>query len=243
MKVLGYIPLHYGREFLSEAIKSIHNHVDKIIILYVEDPSFGKGTPLECPDKKEDLKAQAMNTSDKCVWIDTQANNEGEHTGQIFQYADDYDLILRIDADEVYDQSDLAEALIEAHKTQARYFGVIGYLNFYRSFNTVCIDHFTPIRIIKPHFNDNITHTVFITTYHFSLCQSDAMMRYKWSGLHGHQDELRPGWLEEKYFGYKEGMTDLHPVAIGLWNPESFNKELMPAILKAHPYYNLDQVS
>ena len=44
--------------------------------------------------------------------------------------------------------------------------------------------------------------------------------------------------MEEKYFSWVPGMNDVHPVAIGLWNPQSFEKEMLPEVLKKHPNYD-----
>lgn len=242
MRVLAYIPLHYGKEYLREAIKAIENHVEKIIILYTDKPSYGHGTTLVCPDTREDLINTAVTTSMKVEWMDIKAGTEGEHRNIIFQYGSSYDLILPVDADEVWDEESLVKCLHTAHERPEKRFGVIGHLNFYRSFQTVCRDSFYPIRIIKPGANNDDLFILQGKIYHFSYAQRDEVVRYKWS-CHGHQNELRPGWLQDKFFGYKEGMTDLHPVAAGIWNPEKFDKNTMPEILKQHPNFNKEVIN
>lgn len=242
MKVLAYIPLHYGKEYLSEAIKSIHDHVDKIIILYASKPSFGHGTDLACPDTREEMFIQATNTSHKVEWIDVKAGSEGDHRNIIFQYSNDYDLILPFDADEIWDKEDLSRCLLQAYNSTERNFGILGFVNFFRSFNTVCIDQFTPIRIIKPSGIANTMKILKGTIYHFSLAQRDEVVKYKWS-CHGHKNELRFGWMEEKYFGFKPGVMDLHPVAEGIWNPIPFDKNTLPENLKLHPNFHKEVIS
>jgi len=66
-------------------------------------------------------------------------------------------------------------------------------------------------------------------------------MRYKLD-IHGHKSELRPNWLEEKWLNWKEGISDLHPVSIGLWSTETFDKTTLPEILKQHINYNKDVI-
>jgi hypothetical protein len=244
MKVLAYIPLHYGKEYLSEAIKAIHNHVEKIVILYSSKPSFGHGTTLACPDTREEMYHQAKNTSHKVEWVDIDRSigGEGAHRELVYQFASGYDLILAVDADEVWNEADLARCLSEAQRSNERYYGILGFVNFYRSFNTICLDHFAPIRITKLSGVANTTKNLHGTVYHFGYAQRDEIMKYKWS-CHGHQDELRKDWMSQKYFGYQPEMTDLHPVAIGLWNPSPFDKANLPDILKGHPNYNKEIIN
>jgi hypothetical protein len=237
MRVLAYIPLHYGKEYLSEAIKSIHDSVEKIIILYTDKPSFGYSTGLPCPDTREEMFHQAKNTSHKVEWIEIAAGKEGEHRELIHYYSHGYDLIVTVDADEIWSGEDLKRCLKQAYESHERNYGIAGFVNFYRSFNTVCIDHFTPIRIIKPSGIAGTMKVLNGTIYHFGYAQRNEVMRYKWS-CHGHRDELRNGWMEHKYFGYVTGMTDLHPVAAGIWNPISFDKNTLPDFLKQHPNFN-----
>lgn len=242
MKVLSYIPLHYGKEYLSEAIKSVHDHVDKIIVLYTPKPSFGFSTELQCPDRIEELYYLAKNTSHKVEWVTIEAGAEGSHRDMVYKFSEGYDLILAFDADEIWDQEDLRRCLLEAYNSTEKYYGILGFINFYRSFNTVCLDQFTPIRIIKPGGADNTTKVLNAKIYHFSLAQRDETVKYKWS-CHGHKNELRPGWMDEKYFGYTNGMVDLHPVANGIWNPVAFDKNCLPSILKEHPNFNKEVIS
>ena len=54
MKTLAYIPLHYGREYLEACITSIEPHVDKILILYTESPSYGQNRGLRNPETREE---------------------------------------------------------------------------------------------------------------------------------------------------------------------------------------------
>lgn len=232
MKILGYCPLLYGKEYLRYSIESYKYLVDKIIILYSPIPSYGHNTHLVCPESEHDLKDIAFSTSSKVEWIRVKANQEGQHRAQIFKYADSYDLILGTDYDEVWDKKELAFALKEAYDNPFERYGINGFINFWKDFNNVCIDSFRPIRIIKP--GGVGESEVKVTCYHFGYAISEEMMRWKWA-IHGHHNELRDRWIEDVYLGDRK--DDLHPVAIGLWNAQPFDKHKLPDILQSHPRF------
>ena len=50
IKVLGFMTIHYAGDYLREALLSVVDHVDKMVIAYSKQPSQGHGTNLECPD-------------------------------------------------------------------------------------------------------------------------------------------------------------------------------------------------
>lgn len=242
-KVIAYCPLHYGAEYLDAAIRSVEKFVDEIIIYYTRFPSYGYFTHFECPEEAHELCEIAVRASSKVRWWEIRAFTEGEHRNLIFHYCKDkdYDLVLTFDADEVFEEPDLERALYEAYRTTThRYFGIDGYVNFWRSFNHACYDGFTPIRIINLH-NEEGQSTVRCKVYHFSCAQSEVIMRYKYD-IHGHKEEIRPKWLSETYFGWTEGMQDLHPVAHGIWNAVAFDKETLPDSLKQHPNFNKEVI-
>ena len=56
MKVLAYIPILYGEEYLDACIKSIDDHVEKIVILYTDRPSYGHFSQAQCPETEDQLK-------------------------------------------------------------------------------------------------------------------------------------------------------------------------------------------
>lgn len=242
MKVIAYIPLHYSGSYLSESIKSIHNHVDRILIFYSPKPSFGHGTNILHPENMEDIKQMALNTSNKVEWIERQAGTEGEQTNYIYEYSSGYDLILRADSDEVWEEEDLKRCLIQAHTSNERNYGIAGFVNFFRSFNTACFDHFTPIRIIKPSGIARTEKVLNGTIYHFSTAQTETLTEYKIS-IHGHKNEIRPEWFEHVFLKFEAGITkDLHLTSHNLWEGIPFDKKSMPDILKSHPFYLLDKI-
>lgn len=242
MKILGYIPCHYGSEYLEVAIKSIEPVCDKIIILYTQNPSFSHSGQLENPDKEWQLKFIAQNASPKVEWKSYERfSHEGQHRGEIFNFSDGYDMIVTCDTDEVWDTEVLKQSLEDASKLDNRYIQVSGFVHFWKSFNHICTDGFLPVRIINLHSDNPVQGCVNGKIYHFGYAQSQKMMEFKWSGIHGHQNELREDWWD-RYLDWKEGMEDLHPVAIGLWNAQPFDKTTLPDLLKNHENYNKEVI-
>ena len=231
-KVMSFIPLHYGAEYLAYSIQSVEAVVDKITILYTGHPSFGRETQELCPDTKEQLKEIAFGTSGKIEWIDVLAGNEGAHRAKVYDYSDGYDIILPIDSDEAWDPKALDDVLRQVEEGDAERYGVLGFIHFWKSFNHVCRDQFAPIRAFKPAGEGEVAVSGCI--YHFGYAQRQEIMDYKWM-IHGHQDELRPEW-KELYLNWN-GEGNVHPVAHGVWNPEPFDKTALPDFLKLHPNY------
>lgn len=237
-RVIAYCPLHYGAEYLDVSIRSVDPFVEVIYILYTDKPSYGFGTRMKCPDSEEQLKEIAFKASNKIKWIRVDSGSEGHHRGIISKYWDGYDVVLAFDADEVFDQKDLPNAIRMAAQSENRYLGVNGYVNFWRSFDWACYDGFTPVRFYNLK-RDSGTGTVYCKIYHFSTAQGMDTMRYKLD-IHGHKSEIRQGWLEDKYEAWtpENNIQDLHLVSIGLWNAVPFDKTQLPEMLKEHPNYN-----
>jgi len=241
-KVIAYCPLHYGAEYLSEAIKAVAPVVDRIYIIYTEKPSFGFKSGIKCPESKELLKKIAYEAEpDKLMFVTVNGINAENMHRKFVQdnfAGGDVDLIVAFDADEVWDTEYLRSAIEHAKSLPNKYIQVSGFINFWRSFNTVCLDHFQPVRFVNMRYVDDMNQGVVSgKIYHFSLAQSEEIVRYKWS-IHGHLNELRPNWLEGTYFGWDGVSGDLHPTSIGLWNPAPFDKTTLPELLKQHKNYN-----
>lgn len=234
--------VHYGKEYLKEAIQSLAPWVEKIYIFYTASPSFGHGTEIPCPESESELKDIALAASKKVIWYPVAPGNEGAHRGLILQHVAGYDGILTIDSDEVLDQADMPNALDLCFKTDKRYIGFGGYINFWKSFNYACYDGFTPIRFINLH-NTGGAGVVPVRVYHFSTAQRDEIMRYKLL-VHGHKDEIRPRWYEDIYCKWspENNFGDLHLAALGLWNATPFDKTTLPESLKAHENYNKEVI-
>lgn len=242
MKVIGFMTIHYGKEYLKESLLSIKDHCEKVVIAYSYKPSHGYSTSEVCPDSEDEIFNICNDTlGDKLIW-DSYDNYgaENQHRRQIHNYSSGYDLVLTIDADEVFEAKELQSALEYAYNNPQRYYGIKGYVNFWRSFNWVCYDGFRPIRIenLNNH-NQEQNLECPLTIYHFSTAQSEPVMRYKYK-IFGHASEIKTNWLDNIHYGWtpENNFGDLHPVSIGLWNAVSFDKNTLPESLKQHPNFS-----
>lgn len=247
-KILGYIPLMYGAEYLGACIESMLPWVDKLIIVYVSKGSQGHGTMISCPESRNQLYKIASDCMLKHAvlpgvmeWHDCGTfHNESEHRRYIEKYADGYDLIFTLDADEVCEAQDMPAAIDVAMKSKARHIGINGFINFWRSFDWVCLDGFRPFRFINlKNASGTETELCKLRIYHFSTCQSLDIVRFKWN-VSGHKNELKPGWIDNIYLPWspENNFGDLHPVSYNLWNAVAFDKTTLPDVLKNHPNYN-----
>jgi hypothetical protein len=243
-KVIGYMCLHYGKEYLRESLLSVIDLCDKFVILYSEKPSFGYGSRVICPDTEDEMIKIALDVcGDKLIWHKHEFSNEGEHRNYIYRYTDDYDIILVVDGDEVFHTEQLKKGIEIVSKGVHRNYGVAGYVNLWRSFDYACYDGFLPIRLINLHNQHKDMSSIECTIWHFSCCQSKEIMDYKYE-IHGHKDEIRPNWLRDIYYGWtpENNFLNLHPVANGIWNATPYDKEKMPSYLKEHINYNKEIV-
>ena len=245
MKVIGFMTIHYGIEYLKESLTSIKEHCEKIVIAYTETPSHGFGTTEVCPDSKLDIKLICEQVlGDKLIWDEVTYGAENYHRNHIHQYSKEFDLVLTIDADEVFEPSTITKALEYAYNNPERYYGIDGYINFWRSFNYACYDGFRPIRIENLKSNNNHQNlNCPLTIYHFSTAQSEPVMRYKYK-IFGHASEIKTDWLDNIHYAWtpKNNFGDLHPVSIALWNAVPYAKHNMPEFLKQHVNFNKELI-
>lgn len=245
-KVLGYMPLHYGRDFLREALLAVLPFVDKFLILYSPRPSYGYQTSRRCPDTEALLRSIAepvLRQSGKpWVWQTLgRIASEGEHRNLAVQQAEagGFDLLLAVDADEVMDPKGLPAALQTAFEGKARYYGISGYINLWRTFDYACYDHFEPVRITKlaAKAGGSPQATAKLRIWHFGCCQSPAIMNYKYE-IHGHKHELRANYLNSVYYAWtpEKPIHYLHPVSLQIWKEAvPYDKSEMPEMLQNHP--------
>ena len=242
IKVLGFMTLFYGREYLRESLLSVRDHVDKMVIAYTRTPSHGHHTDAVNPDSMEEMFKIAYEVLGDKLYFDVADNyhNESQHRNRRYAFSEGFDLILTIDPDEVFKEEDIQPALNYALVSPERYFGIKGYINFWRNFDHVCLDGFRPIRIENLR-NQNTLQNIEcpLTIYHFSTCQSEAIMRYKYK-VFGHASEIKPNWLDGTHYAWtpENDIQDIHPVSYNLWNTIKFDKTTLPEYLKAHPNYN-----
>ena len=246
MKVLGFMSILYGKEYLKESLLSIRDHVEKMVIAYTYNPSQGQRTNLPCPDSVDEIHAICSEVlGSKLIWNEAQSYRaEHEHRAVARDYASGYDLILTIDADEVFEPTEVQNALEYAYNNKERYYGIKGYVNFWRCFDFACYDGFRPIRIENlNNINTQQNLECPLTIYHFSTAQSEEITRYKYTAF-GHANELKPNWLDGTFYKWDRTnqVKDLHCVAYNLWNAEPFDKTKLPEFLKKHPNYNKDLI-
>jgi hypothetical protein len=247
MKVVAYIPLHYGAEYLRQAAEAVEPFVDKLIVAYTPHPSYGQpGGNVANPDSEEKLRACCDGIGAKLEWMPLIGSHaEGDHRGVATERCRELgaDLILPVDADEVWNQPALESHLKLAADAPISRYLVQGFVHFWRSFDWCCRDVWAPVRIIKPAGEGETTiGGLGDAIYHFGYAQSEQITRYKWT-IHGHQNELRPEWLNDIFCAWPQRKTDLHPVVKDWWTAEPFDKSKLPAALRTHPYFDLEVIS
>lgn len=240
MKVLGFMTIHYAGAFLREALESVVDHVDMMVIAYSRQPSQGHGSNVSCPDSEGYIFNICEDVlKDKFIWHPADRYGaEHEHRAVRYQYADGYDICLTVDSDEVFDQTDLPKALHYAYTNPSQLYGIDGYINFWKSFNHACYDGYRPIRIENLHHKNGVQDLgCKCRIYHFSVCQPKAIMDYKFS-VFGHAHEVRKGWLQNTYYNWTSETRWLHCVSEQIWEKaEPFDKTTLPESLHRHPYY------
>jgi len=250
MSHVAYYALHYGREYLAWSIRSIQDAVDEIYIFYSPTPSYGFSSGFACPDSREDLLREANRFLTKPLhWIEGSWGSEHHHREAALAHirARHSDAqVLVVDADEVWAEGAAARALYHVTDANHAYAWMAHFRNFWRSFDWMVHDGFEPIRVVDfrhaPGSSDRVPRMM--PVLHFGYAQREELMRYKWS-CHGHQSELRPGWLD-RFKAWQPGHTDLHPVVNNLW-PEALPTSEEDAVevrkvLEDHPYFGVDVI-
>lgn len=240
-KILGFMTLYYGAEYLEASLLSVKEHVDKMVISYTGKPSHGINHNEPCPDTEIELYEIAYKAlGDKLIWLPYREGfaNESAHRDTRYKHSAGYDCILTIDSDEV--MVGIPEAIRYAMSGTAQYYGIKGYVNFFRSFSWACYDLFRPIRIENLLYKNGKQDTECpLTVYHFSTALSEKYMRFKYKTF-GHASEIKPNYLDEVFYKWspENNFPDLHCVSIGLWNATPFDKNILPEYLKTHPNFN-----
>jgi hypothetical protein len=247
---VAYYALHYGKEYLAWSIRSVQDAVDKIIVVYSPQPSFGFEKQIPNPDTEEELREQAHRFANKpIIWHSGTWASECQHRDAGLGLAREAgaQTVLVVDSDEVWDPETAVRCMerIEAANKAGRW--MARFANFFRTWKYMVHDQFTPIRIVDLRHPLNVDaylepqeHPI----YHFGYAQSDAIMHYKWT-IHGHQAELRNGWLS-RFLAWSPGDEDLHPCVNNLWpraepTPAAIMLKLQQ-MMGDHPYDNLDVI-
>jgi hypothetical protein len=251
VKVVSYTALHYGREYLAYAIRSVIDHVDEHHILYSAVGSHGHRTDVSCPEKRDELYAIAQQAAgDKLRWHEGEWAHEGLQRDSIYEYAPDADVILVVDADEVWNEAAVSSAL--TMYSEAVLIGCktwrVPMIHYWRSFyRAMTDDRAYPVRVIFPqvehtwetdasyvnHFGQNPL------IHHFGYAQTPRVVQYKqWT--HGHKNEWRKDidWFSERFMA--NAQRDVHPTNLNYWNPTDVDPhDILPTFMREHPFYHL----
>jgi hypothetical protein len=231
---MAFIPLHYGSDYLRLVLQAIDPFVDDILILYTKYPSYGHRGNIHNPDTMEQLQ-KICRPFKKVIWVDvTGVQQENQHRKMAERYIQQnnltYDLILSVDADEIWNPEKLPEALHAAYNSGYHAHGIGGdcWWHFWKGTKEVNRDGFYPIRLFNLNNyvkNETIIHKGEI--YHMGYAIRPEMMEYKLS-CHGHKSELFPNWFQDKWVNYERGVTkQLHPVSKDIWiETEDFTGKL-----------------
>ena len=242
MRVESYTVLHYGRDYIAYALRSIYDHVDRIHVVYTPHPSHGTQTTLTPPDSREDLRDAALGVGTKVQWHEVdQFYQEGQHRDYALSLCRG-DLALVVDADEVWHGHVLESALKHAYDAASARTWLINFSTPWRSFRWIVRDNMWPIRIhdlrqprdAGPGYIPKELGPIF----HFGYAVTDRTMRYK-RAIHGHQGEWREGWFETKWDVWPP-QPDCHPTCEDTWYPDPFDRKLLPRVMWSHPFFNME---
>ena len=195
MKTLAYVPLHYGKDYLKYVLASVRDSVEDILILYTSKPSYGQAGHLPNPDSEEELRAICEPFS--VIWEDvTGKGRESDHRQLVYRHTansdKDYDLVLAVDSDEVWNPDKVESALEVAFDSGKRFNHISGnnWFHFWKGFKEYNQDGFYPMRITNLKY---VTpENIIIDTgeiYHMGYAISEEAMDYKLS-CHGHKSEI-----------------------------------------------------
>lgn len=244
MKIIAYTALRYGKDYYDAAIRSIIDAVDEYHVLYAVNPSHGHWSDVPCPETEDELRAIAEHRAgSKLRWHRGHWAYEGQQRESIHQYAPDADVILVLDADEVWHES-IALSAVSAIPQLGYQTIRCPMIHYWRSMHKAVLhDPAFPTRIICPkNPSGDWTASNNPPINHFGYAQRPEIVQYKWL-IHGHKNELRRDcdWFNDVFMANRQ--TDTHPVGSDFWNPETVNPlDYLPAWMAEHPYYGLDVI-
>lgn len=248
MKVHSYSVVHYGKDYLGYALRSVYDHVDQLHIVYTPHPSHGHQTPHAPPESKEEIIAAAFahDPDGKVKWHEVREHYyEGQHRDHAVRVCLDAgaELVLVVDCDEVWRGETLGKALALVEREDKARNWLINFTHLWRSFDWCCRDQGWPVRVLDLRHEQGTAYIPkeFGEIYHFGYATRSGLMWYKWQ-VHGHKNELRPEWWNERWQAWPP-VPDCHPTnKEGFWNPERFDKENLPEFMREHPFYDLERI-
>lgn len=253
MRVESYHVIHYGVDYLGYSLRSVYDQVDRLNCFYTPHPSHGHRTEAQPPETRQQLldAAYQYDPQSKIYWYDVdniwQEGHQRDYAVSVCE-RNGAGLILVVDYDEIWHEHVLDKALNHVWEMNGARNWLINFSHLWRSFSYVCRDNNWPVRIIDTRHGGGTGYVPkeLGDIYHFGYAIRDDVLRYKMS-IHGHKDELRPNWYEDKWSMWPPP-DDCHPTngkndeGIGWWNPMPFDKRELPYILRSHKFYNLERI-
>lgn len=244
MKICAYSALHYGREYLHYAIRSIIDDIDEYHVFYCPEGSHGHRVDTKCPETRDELYTIAQGAAgNKLHWHDGDWTAEGKQREMVLSVVPDADAIIVLDADEIWPQGAVRDVLANTAHWHRR--GILMPLyHYWRSFyHCVVNDMAMPVRVIYPQVREERAESYGnIKLHHFGYAQSPEITRYKWL-IHGHRPELRAGWFDDVFMTNRQ--TDCHPTNVDFWNPVAVDpwKDCgLPEFMREHPYAKVEVI-
>lgn len=249
-KVVSLTIVLYGADYIQYALRSVAPFVDEVYVFLTDQPSHGTQSGLTCPDSLEQMRAAIMDAGigGKLRLFQGVWGVEAEHRSEIYKYVEPGDLVVVVDADEIWRPKNLGSCIELMKSLPDKKVMKIGMTHFWRSFNWACIDGMTQDRILRAGSDGDVIYSPFSDLpghpdiFHFGYARSLADVFYKQS-IHGHISEWRQNWFESKFLAWtpESGIIDVHPTCShNFWIPQKFDKNLLPDIMKDHPYNNLE---
>lgn len=272
IKVLGFMPLHYGADYFTEACRSVLPAVDELFVCYTPRPSYGHAGEIKRPkrDKEVNLYKQFIElrkypeaAGKRLKWeVTTKSKGESQHRniGSIYAQKQSFDIMVSFDSDEIWDTDSLFDCVHQAYNSSQKYFYTehSGWKHFYRSFGEYCQDSFQPVRLVN--FNNYVTSYGVVTgckIYHMGYAIKEDVMDYKLS-CHGHKGEIDISEFTQIWNNYNKNEWDvyiesgdfipdksatLHPVSKQVWRKTKLqDKNELPDLLKNHKFFNLNKI-
>jgi len=246
MKIIAYTALLYGTDYLGWAIRSVIDHVDEYHVIYdaTGHGSHGHVTDRTCPDTREQLFAIAQGAAgDKLRWHDAGPfAHEGYQREAIHMFAPDADVILVLDADEIWPEADWRAIFSNDDAVRLRRIRM-PIIHFWRSFHRAVLhDPAFPERFIIPGAPEGSWTMHGTPICHMGYAQRIEIVEFK-QHTHGHKGEWRRDcdWFNDKFMA--NAQEDCHPVGSEYWWPEQVNPlDYMPSWMSEHPYFGKEVI-
>lgn len=244
--------LHYGCDYLAYSLASVQDFMSRQFCFYTPHPSHGHQVDIPPVETRDELMASIpSNQWDKLAWIDTdQFYYEGQQRDYALRIAGQgAGLVLVVDYDEVWPAETLSAVLDYIWRANSARNWLLNFRgHFWRSFNYICQDDGWPVRVIDTRHGGGLAYIPkeLGPVWHFGYAISDKVMKYKLA-IHGHKDELRPGWFDEKWSAWPPA-EDCHPTngrkadGTGWWDPKPFDKWLLPELMQGHKWWLAERI-